>query len=234
MSKKKRFLKFFLLWTVLVLIFAFGTSFLILKAYGYKFNLKAGKIQKSGMLLLKSDPKEAMIKINGEKKSDKSPYKLDILPSKIKVGISKEGYVTWEKTVDILPGLVTEEENIILFKKEPRISSLSDENEKKLLELDGLGSGPSEIQIRNGELWTFDKLVTRFSSQISSAKWYPDENHILVLLKNGRFEIRVIELDGQNNTLLVSDEEISKFAILDNGRRLIYQTPKGYFEAKIR
>lgn len=235
MAAKKRLLKFIFFWITLSLIFILGALLLVLKAYGYKINFPAGKIQKTSILFIKSDPKDAEVKINGKLVTQKTPYRLDqVLPGKYYVEVNKEGYLTWQTTVEIAPGWVSEFDKIVLFLKEPKISQLQAENEKKLLDLEVKNEGPKVIEIKGSELWVEDQLVTRFSDNLISAKWYPDENHILVLQKNQQSEIKILELDGQNITRLVLAEDISKFAITDLGRRLIYQDGQNFLEAKIR
>ncbi len=119
----------------LFIIAFFALSFYVITyAQGYKLNFSFPPIfkmvQKTGMILLKSDPDGATVYINGEPikslikgylSSDYSYYKT---PSKIKnlnpeeytIKLEKDGYHTWEQKVGVYPGRITTISNIHLFK----------------------------------------------------------------------------------------------------------------------
>jgi len=118
-----------------VLYLSFIMAFLILTPslifYSLGYNLKSGfKIEKSGMLVINTEPKNAKIFIedkgvqrfwNKILKQNKNfiltPAKIkNIKPGDYKIGITLDGYWPWQKKLTIHPGQTTFAEDIYLFK----------------------------------------------------------------------------------------------------------------------
>ncbi|MFW5888388.1 MAG: PEGA domain-containing protein, partial [Patescibacteria group bacterium] len=130
-AKRKMMFLFF------ILLFVVMASLVIFYAQGYRLRLSwplnlNETLQKTGMLVLKTEPKEARIYINNsfqsylsnkitsrkDKEYTQTPAKIKyLLPGKYKITVKKEGYWTWEKDVVIEPGKQTRLENVRLFKK---------------------------------------------------------------------------------------------------------------------
>jgi hypothetical protein len=84
------------------------------------------------------------------------------------------------------------------------------------------------------EIWNNNTLITRFSEPVSKAIWYTsDQDHIVFQQGN---EIRVIELSGSNDTLLVtlSSGNPASFILNDKGDRLYFKDGDSYKVAEIR
>lgn len=122
------------LFVAFIVLFVILTIFISLYAAGYKLNTnwppRIGQlVQKTGMLILDSNPKGANVIINGEEQ--KQYWLIDIgrsditTPTKIKnllageytIRLEKKGYWPVEKTVKIESGKSTFMENTILFKR---------------------------------------------------------------------------------------------------------------------
>lgn len=218
------------LWILIVICFIGGlSSYLIIIANGYQINWSARKIIQQGMIYLISTPKNVSFYINNTLKGGKSPFKLSNLSEgRYDVKISKDGYYDWNKTLSVLPGMVSESENIVLFLKDPEPTSINQD------ELDSFSKLPSKLlntslEIKNNsEIWIIDPdpnqnvLITRLSSQIKNVAYYSDKYHILFQIKN---EIHMIDLDGSNNIKLLelSSEDSSIFIADDTGKYLYYK-----------
>ncbi len=114
-----------------VFLFLIISPLISLYAAGYKVNFRAGKIQKTGTLIIKTKPKEARIYLNGrlQKKNWQkfwlkeniltTPAKIGhLLPGQYKIILKKDGYWPWQKQITLLPGQSVNLENILLFKKD--------------------------------------------------------------------------------------------------------------------
>ncbi len=120
------------LYIVFILAFATITPLLILYANGYQLSLNKRGFVKTGMFILDSNPRGALVYVNGQKQAaifDRLLGKQDAAlttPAKIKnmepgeydVKIELDGYWPWQKKLSIYPGASTYAEDIILFKKE--------------------------------------------------------------------------------------------------------------------
>lgn len=205
-------------------------------AEGYRINFKNFKIQKTGVLYVSTFPKNATVYINGREKTEKSPFSENLLPGYYNVDVLKEGYAGWSENVKIEAEMLSDFKNVVLFKSEPQIKTLTDQRM-----INALNSPVDTLAIRNNngliyseyEIWLENQIVTRFSTPIDRVVWYPDEKHFVFQQSD---EIRVIEISGKNDTLLVklSSREPTNFSLNDKGTEIYYKDGEEYKIAAIR
>lgn len=116
MSKNARTILFF----VLVIIFLIVTPIIIFYSEGYRFDFETKKVIETGGIFIRTYPGEANILINDRKERSTSNLAKNVLiqnliPKKYSVNISKQGYLPWEKNIEITEKKVTEVD-IVLFK----------------------------------------------------------------------------------------------------------------------
>ena len=103
---------------VFIISFAISAPLLLLYASGYRYSLKKTKLEKTGALIIKSEPTGAKIFLNEEEMPDKTPARIsNILPDDYLITVSKQGYYSWTKTLLVKTQETTFAENIILFKQ---------------------------------------------------------------------------------------------------------------------
>lgn len=199
--------------------------------------MKNFKLTKVGILYLMSDPKDARIYLDNRVSDKKMPYKASLDPGTYYVKIEKDGYESWSRSVRIESERVTEYETIKLFKTNISSSALDDSSKIALLNAPNdslINKTRGNLLVDNGyEIWHNDNLVTRFSAFISSVKWYSDREHIAYQQND---EIRVIEKDGQNDTLLIklSSANQEKYVFDAKGDEIYFTDQGEYKFAKIR
>lgn len=209
----------------------------IFYAEGYRLNLVNMRVIKTGVLFLSSSPKGASIVLNNKKLNVKTPYATNLTAGNYSTKVEMTGYKTWSANFKINAGLVTEFEQIILFKDNPEISNLSDQRKIDLLNspVNHLAvNNEKNILIDNGyEIWQNSNLVTRFSKPVQGVIWYPGLNYILYQQGN---QIRVIEKTGINDTHLItlSSENSARFTVNNRGDELYFLDNNQYKVAKIR
>jgi len=224
MKYSKRFKKMLLIilfWAVLAASFLFFAFLIFLKANGYQLNYKTWHIIKTGMIILNGEPNDVTIEINHKILKTGFPERLSNLTiGAYDIEISRENYQGWSKTVKVEPGLALINEDIILFRNEP-----SEQDLPENITVDKLrgqfSSAARDLRIEDTEIFLNDILVTRFSQKILAATMYPDNKHIV--FQTGS-ELRVIDIDGSNNKLLINLEsaEPSVFSFTNNGSTIIY------------
>lgn len=206
-------------------------------AEGYRLNLKNLRVIKTGVVFFSSEPKAATVYLDGKKLDKTTPYAQNLKPGTYSASIESSGYVTWSSSFKIESGLVTEFDPIILFKQNPEISNLSDQRKIDLLNypVDYLAvNNDKNTLTENGyEIWQNNTLVTRFSDPVNSVLWYPDMNHILYQQGD---EIRIIEVTGNNDNLLVklSSTNSVHYTVNNRGDELYFLDGDQYKMAKIR
>lgn len=206
-------------------------------AQGYRFNVKNFKIIKTGVIFLVSDPKGSEVYL-GEKLQDKhTPYAMNLTSGNYSVRVEKKGYFDWNRNFNIKSEMVTDFKYIELFYENIETKILTDKKKISLLNapVDVLAViNEDDLLISNDyEIWQNNNLVTRFSEPILGVSWYSDDKHILFQQGN---EIRIIENDGYNNTLLVtlSSKNKTKFITNKKGNELYYIDGGEYKVAKIK
>ncbi len=206
-------------------------------AQGYRFNYKNFKISRTGVLYVSTYPKNASISLNGKLETRKSPYSKNLLPARYVVSATLPGYSSWTKFVRIESELVSDYKNVVLFKTDPPVSTLSDARliDRLNSPMDDLAQTKSSGLFNQGyEIWNNNTLVTRFSKPVYKAIWYTsDRDHIVFQQED---QIRVVELSGSNDTLLItlnSDKE-TNFFVNDKGEKLYFKDGDSYKVADIR
>lgn len=181
-------------------------------------------------------PVPESIFIENTEYSGKGEIYKNLVPGDYDIRVYKSGYVEWSKNIKIKAEIVTSEKNVLLFLSKPIISDLTDQSK-----IDYLNS-PESVLAENArnklafnkyEIWSDDRLVTRFSEPIESVVWYSDYEHILYQKNN---QIRIIGKDGLNDTNLVnlSSALPTKFMIGGQGKELYYIDDTEYKKAIIQ
>ncbi len=125
-----------ILFYTFIIIFIIITPAIALYATGYKINLKhplsLKLIQKTGMIIFETEPKEAFIYIEEKKQEElwgkilfkqdnaiRTPAKIKgLLPDVYDTRLELPGYWPWNKKLKVNPGQITHAQNIKLFKKD--------------------------------------------------------------------------------------------------------------------
>lgn len=116
MTKKTRTILFL----ICLFLFLLISPTVLLYSQGYRFDFENKRLTQTGGLFIKAEPKRAEIYINGRlvKKTDfffGSALVENLLPKRHQIEVKKEGYLAWEKNLEIKERQVTEAKNIILF-----------------------------------------------------------------------------------------------------------------------
>src|SRR3989344_5526635 len=169
MTSRTRKILFF----TFLLLFAVGTPLIILYSQGYYFDFDKKTFSKTGAIFLKTNPVKAKIFINGEFEKETGWLSGDFLIKNLKgkeysVKAEKDDFQSWQKTLKVEPGLVTEAKHILLIPFEPPREVVSDEEafpagqRKTQPEIkDALAVGMIENSVyyldsKNGQLWRTD------------------------------------------------------------------------------
>ena len=229
-SIKTKFL-FVIFWTFLIVSFIFSAFLILLKANGYQLNYKNWRIVQTGMIILDGDPRSAQVTINGRKRGN-LPIKLtNLSPGNFDVIVSADNYSPWQRIVQVEPGKADNFQDITLFLKEANDSTSERWTLEQLTQESNRNS--RDLKINGSEILFNDRLVTRFSQNVLFASLYPDQKHLVFQLES---QIRIIELDGGNNTLLfnLTSSEPTIITYQDRGKTIIYLDQNKIFAKAIR
>jgi len=105
-----------LLFFVFALGFFICAPLVVLYTAGYRYEFGSMHVIKTGALTISTIPKNVNIYLDGLLSSKRSPAVIDhIFPGKTTVRLTKDGYSSWEKTLQIEEGKSTFIANTILF-----------------------------------------------------------------------------------------------------------------------
>lgn len=196
---------------VFIIIFLVITPLIILYTAGYRYNFQKHKLQKTGILILKSNPEGARIYLNGERQRIDTPARLaDLIPEDYSIKIEKDGFYPWQKTLPVKSRLTTFAENITLFKKNLPTELL-------VGDVSGMRLSPDKGKIaylilneKSKELWLFNlatlekKLLYSLPNNNGSSppgfEWNRDGKKILIAVSEGDEKTKYIVLDYEADT----------------------------------
>ena len=241
MTKRRRTILFLLL----VMVFFLSAPTVILYSQGYRIDIDQKRVTQTGAFFLKVKPNSAHVQINGEtvKKTDflfGSILIKNFLPKIYTIEISREGYYTWQKTLEIRARQVTDAKHVILFPQniELRETTVDIEN----IELEELSPDKRKIAFtKEAELWISyikdsevqpfyradeEIFLTRFSQNIEHINWIG--SHYLVFSVGE--QIKIAEIDDRDTLNIIDIAQFPSSQVSDNdsadltSRKLFYNS----------
>ncbi len=195
-----------IIYLAFILIFTIITPTIVFYTVGYRYNFKKNKIQKTGILILNSKPKEAKIYLNDRLRKEKTPAKItNLLPDEYFIKIEKENFHPWQKKLTVESNLTTFAEDIILFKR-----SLPSE-----IKISQINSAPLFAQDNQFDR-DFEKNQTSTTSKINLISLSPDEKKLAYTLnlEHGK-EIWILTLNNKKEQLIYRTSNENKIDFLE-------------------
>jgi len=215
----------FLLSAIIFIVTAF---FVVSYAAGYKVDLVNRKIKQTAMLDIQTRVKESEILVNGELKGAGSVIVRDLEPGNYEIKVQKPGYHDWIKTVELKSGQAETLNDIALFLLEPKIEEfkgdIKSESISQLAEIE-------DIRVNSGEVFQNGNLITRLSSDVKGACWYPDRRYVAFTAEN---KLNIIEIDGTNRIEVLDKKSDSPVVFVNSGVSVIYESEGKIYRATIR
>lgn len=200
--------KRFLLTLVTLLILGGLAAAAVFLAKGYRLSPENKTIFGTGILSLTSTPDQASVYIDGHLTTATNANVNSLEPRFYDIKIVKDGFIPWQKKIEIKQGLVTEVK-ATLFPAIPSIYPLSfngalnltisPDNQRVAFLVPGEGEA-NPLSIKKGGIWVWDMkeqpiafargrephqilaAVTGLDLTKASFRWAPDSNQLLVSL----------------------------------------------------
>lgn len=103
---------------IFTLVFIFSAPALIFYTAGYRWNPKKEKIERNGTLIIDTHPADAKVFLNEHDIEETTPVTLqNTTPGSYLIRLTKEGFYSWQKKLDVQPEYVTFANDIWLWKK---------------------------------------------------------------------------------------------------------------------
>ena len=180
----------------LILLFFIITPPTILYSQGYRFDISNKKISSTGGLFVKALPKSANIYLD-EILVDKTDFLFgsvlieNLLPKQYKVSLKKDGYYSWDKTLEIEEKQVADAKNITLIPKDPEFSIIG-----KDIENFYFLPNQKEILIQENEYGSDNSTTTNWS-------------------------LKLFDIDKNIKSHLISDKKLSGYKTDNTAMRLL-------------
>jgi dipeptidyl aminopeptidase/acylaminoacyl peptidase len=184
--------------------------------------MKPVKFIPSGLLIVKSNPDGAQFFVNGENKGVTNSS-FNLVPGNYDISIKKEGFMSWNKRLEIKKEVVTELEGY-LFKAAPSLSAITfSSTQKPIPSYDFtkiayliVSEKPQPTNNDVDGLWVIEQLnlplgFSRDPRRISDGdladaiiQWSPDGREILLTIKNGSYLLPISSFTPQTQMVNVS------------------------------
>ena len=107
LSRKKELAKRTLVYGLMVTSVLVLLTVLMMAVLGYQWDLKTRSVEQTGLVQFNSFPNSAVVSIDGRALSSRTQTKSTVAPGKIQFAMQLPGYESWQKTVDVKPGVIT-------------------------------------------------------------------------------------------------------------------------------
>lgn len=190
-------------------LFVLVATVALLLVRGYSFNLTTVSLQKTGLIVLDSSPKDAFVTIGNTVEPERTRSTFKLAPGTYDVKVDMPNVHPWQQQIRLEPGEAVLQENILLFKTRPDQTSLTPgATPGQSLSPDGkelafLGPAASEVTLsktsttRSDAAQTVTALPAGYAAP-RSFSWSSDGSRLIVSAAN---ETRLVTVsDGQTLT----------------------------------
>lgn len=226
-------LRRFIFW-IFVLLFLIISPIVLFYAFGYQLDIDSLTLQKTGSLVIKTEPGGAKIFLNNQAQKNflkkfynaagayrLAPTKLKrLVPGDYQVRLELDGYWPWEKRLPIYANESTFVENVRFFKKsQPQFVAIQPtEQLLKAIEAN------DQKRLGNLNASTLPQHLNAVDGQ-----WLDDKK----LLYATDFEIWIWQTDGSSQLLTRVSEQLQRVFWHHDSNYLIYITVKGVYSLEL-
>lgn len=206
-----------LLFYSFVLAFFFAAAAIIFYGSGYRYNPAKNAIERTGELIVESDPRGALVTLNGEPllrfrdvmlrtSGARTPaHKKYLLPGNYRLGITKDGYEPYFRDISITSGTVTIVTDPVLLSNAKPQNVFSHPDLRKILVATSSRiiflAGTREVIQLNVDTHAFESLYQTQENDIITAYPSPSRSHAIIVSDAGIF--------------IIDENDISKVALKD-------------------
>lgn len=201
--------------TILTIVISAGIA--IFFAKGYSISTKEKRIVGTGIVTIKSEPDAASVYLDGHLTTATNATISSLSPKNYSLKVIKEGFIPWEKEVEVKEGLVNEIK-VTLFPAIPTIYPLAFTGvEDPVLSPDGAKLAylvPSSSSARKNGIWVWTMVNNQPIAFVRSSephqiasntildfskatlRWSPDSKQVLATVENNSY---LLESETLNN-----------------------------------
>ena len=233
-----------ILFFFLLLVFFVVGPYMIMYSQGYRFDLSKMKLLATGGIYVKTNPGDASIYIDNKYQNRTAGFSRDLLtqnllPKSHKIKIEKDGYHSWEKTLEVKEKLVSEAKYVILFENEIPFTKIDDDVKSFYPFPDGSDflvlTISNELYSYNSDTKELKKLFNNKQTpyNISDVVFSPSGKRAYIVTETGLHYL--LNLESPSLSLIKTFSSKTQNIFFDpNNEAVFYYQSKGYiFEVNI-
>jgi hypothetical protein len=206
-----------ILYFTFIIIFFLAAPPLVLYTAGFRYDFKYNRVVETGSLVVKSSPEKANIYLNNELQKETTPTIINtILPGEARLTIEKEGYHTWEKTIEIRPRVTTFEENVRLFADSIPEILIEDEIKEywwnSKFEKIAYTNKKNELRIFN-TLNSENTLIANLENSILEFYWSYLDDQFILSMERANKKIEHFIANASNLSSIVNTQDITNLKL---------------------
>jgi hypothetical protein len=200
---------------IFVVAFLVTMPLVLLMTAGYRYNDKRGRVEMTGIVQARSNPRDATVIVNGQQQAKTTPVEIRrLLAEDYVVRLVKDGYLPWEKTLRVDAGQTAFTGDVNLLRDSlPRLvlegrflpSSWSPNGRQLAFVRDGDGFREVGLWSVTGDTATLARIEGAAEGQEDSLAWSPDGNRLLVVSPAVKRTSLTVHFPGTNREPLVLD-----------------------------
>lgn len=208
----------------LILVFIIIAPLLVLYASGFRYDFSEKKIIKTGVLSVESDPRGAIITLNGEKTNNKTPIVIkNLFPGEYNVKIEKDGYYQWEKTLTVFANQSTTTSRVGLIKSsaatlvtENKVSNtVFSPNNSYLAYLTGGANSETEMVVKQQN--TLRTVLEVKNITVDNQLVFSNNENFVLIQDADNNNLRIISVSGRYDVLLKDITNFPVYKIFESG-----------------
>lgn len=105
-SKRAQRILFIMTYTIVPLLIIGSVAVLVLFIQGYRFSTSSGDVFQAGLVQFDTEPNGATVSIDGASLVARTRTRINVGSGTRTIDMTRDGYVPWQKTVEVVPGSV--------------------------------------------------------------------------------------------------------------------------------
>jgi hypothetical protein len=220
-----------------------GTLALIAYGNGYTYDFKAGRLVQKGLMIIGTTPTNATVNINGRESGQKTTFRNTFEEGEYNVVLTKDGYRTWQKQIQVTPARASLVQYVILLAQHLQVNSFASYSQISQF-VASRDRHRIAVTIPTGNqagIWSMDgsnQDQTRIytisldasnnpTEQVQAQSWSDDASHLLVrrTASDGKVNMLVLAANGSDSPINLTDsfqQPLDSLAFNPNNWRELY------------
>jgi len=208
-------------------LFCLAAGLIVIYATGYQIDLTNKSLLPTSTLEIQSRDADAQIYIDDELAGSGHVVKRGLKADLYNVEVKKEGYHSWQKSVNLIAGQAEVISDIVLFSMQPKIEEYTlKDSTQSITEM----ADVYNLVNSNGEIYQDDTLITRFSDKVTGLCRY--STRYIAFTQNKK--LKIMDTNGTNLTEILDKDSDTPVVFVNSGKSVIYENGGKVYRALIR